>query len=58
MRRVERERARLDLADREVPLRACQPLREEPLGTFSVGVRDEREALAKAQGGLDGVGKA
>ena len=57
MWRVEGKRPRLDLADREVPLRTGQPLREEALGTLSVGIGDEGEPLAEPQGRLDRVGQ-
>ena len=57
MRRVEGEGAWLDLADREVALGACEPLREEAFRTFPIGVRDQREALAQTQRGLNGVRK-
>src|SRR3989454_8174590 len=57
MRRVERERPRLDVADREVALGTGQALREEPLLALPVGVGDEREALAQPQRRLDRVGE-
>ena len=57
MRRVERERARLDLADREVTLGTREALGEEPLAAVAVGVGHKGEALPEPQRGLDRIGE-
>ena len=55
MRRVERERPRLDLADREVAFGTGEPFREQALRALAVRVGDKRETLAETQRGLDRV---
>ena len=57
MWRVEREGARLDLADREVTLGAGQALGEEPFASLPIGIGHQREALAEPQRGLHRVGE-
>ena len=57
MRGVEREGARLDLADREVALGARQALGEEPLRALPIRIRHQYQTLAETKRGLHGVGQ-